>query len=63
MPESNNQEKLDLLIEEVRHLRREIFYNRLAMAVFFIIALFYLHMEAKNVSDALGMFIEMFMPG
>lgn len=48
--------------KEMKALRNELFYNRIAMTIFFLIALFYIHQETSRVSDVLATFMEMLLP-
>lgn len=52
----------DVYLAELKKIRKEIYYNRIVMAIFFVIALFYIHQEAGRISDVLATFMEMLMP-
>ena len=50
------------ILEDLSRLRTEIFYNRIVMAIFLVISLFYFNLKISSVGNALGTFIEMLMP-
>ena len=62
MEEKNTSEQNNQLMQKIDKLQHEVFYNRVAMAVFFIISLLYINLKTGNIANALGTFIEMFMP-
>lgn len=49
------------LLYEIKALKREIWYNRIVLAIFFGIGLFYIHLQTSRLGDILGTFIQMFM--
>ena len=54
--------KEDMILAKLDRIQKEIWYSRLAMAVFLVISLFYINMKTNNIASALATFIEMFMP-
>ena len=48
--------------KEMKALRNELFYNRIAMTIFFLIALFSIHQETSRISDVLAKYMEMLLP-
>ena len=50
------------LIAEHQKLRREIWYNRLALAIVLGISMYYIHLQSSRLGDVIGTLIEMFLP-
>ena len=60
--EETPKTKEDMILAKLDKIQKEIWYSRLAMAVFLVISLFYINMKTNNIANALATFIEMFMP-
>ena len=60
--ENNNEEMNKEILKKLDRLQHEIWYTRIAMAVFFVIAMFYFNMKTSELGNALGTFMEMFLP-
>ena len=54
--------KEDLILKKLDKLQREVWYNRITMAIFLVVALFYINLKVDNLGSVLGTLIEMFMP-
>ena len=64
--DTNNAEKPacrdEEILKEIKRLQKEVWYNRLAMAIFLIVSMLYIKLQTGRIGDTLGVFIEMFMP-
>ena len=65
-PETSTQEKSleeqnEAILKAMDRLQKEVWYNRVAMSVFLVVALFYINFKASHLGDILGTFIQMFM--
>ena len=60
--ENNNEEMDKEILKKLDRLQHEIWYTRIVMAVFFVIAMFYFNMKTSEIGSALGTFMEMFLP-
>ena len=49
------------VLAKLDRLQTEVRYNRIVMAIFLIISLFYFNLKISGIGNALGTFIEMFM--
>ena len=48
--------------KEVNRLTREVWYNRVALAMFLALSLFYVHLQTSRLGDVIGTLIEIFLP-
>lgn len=48
--------------KEVNRLTREVWYNRVALAMFLALSLFYIHLQTSRLGDVIGTLIEIFLP-
>lgn len=47
--------------EELKKLKKEIFYNRIIQGVFLLLVLFYIHMKIESINDTISLLIQVFM--
>ena len=52
----------DELMKKLDKIQNELMWNRVAMAIFFTITMFYIHQETSNICGLISTFIEIFMP-
>ena len=57
----DNKTDYEQILAKLDKLQTEMRYNRIIMAIFLIISLFYFNLKISSVGNALGTFIEMFM--
>lgn len=48
--------------KEIKRLTREVWYNRVALAMFLALSLFYIHLQTSRLGDVIGTLIEIFLP-
>lgn len=48
--------------KEQKRLTREVWYNRVALAMFLALSLFYIHLQTSRLGDVIGTLIEIFLP-
>lgn len=48
--------------KEQKRLIREVWYNRVALAMFLALSLFYIHLQTSRLGDVIGTLIEIFLP-
>lgn len=60
--ESIKKQNEDML-NSINRLQKEVFYNRLVFALFFLAAMYYIDLKTTRLGDVIGTLIEMFMPG
>ena len=48
--------------KEQKRLTREVWYNRVALAMFLALSLFYIHLQTSPHGDVNGTLIEIFLP-
>lgn len=65
----SDREIIEILLEETREQRkeqkrltREVWYNRVALAMFLALSLFYIHLQTSRLGDVIGTLIEIFLP-
>lgn len=56
------KEQNETIIGLQKRLLKEVFYNRVIYTICLIIALLYVHFQFLNVSEILGMLIQIFLP-
>lgn len=64
-----DREIIEALLKETREQRkeqkrliREVWYNRVALAMFLALSLFYIHLQTSRLGDVIGTLIEIFLP-
>lgn len=69
MFKTDNEKKTELtmseyetLVSKIDKLQTEVWYNRIVMAIFLVIAIVFIDIKTDNIADVLSTFIEMFMP-
>ena len=65
----SDREIIEMLLKETREQRkeqkrliREVWYNRVALAMFLVLSLFYIHLQTSRLGDVIGTLIEIFLP-
>lgn len=65
----SDREIIEALLKETREQRkeqkrltREVWYNRVALAMFLALSLFYIHLQTSRLGDVIGTLIEIFLP-
>ena len=64
-----DREIIETLLKETREQRKEqkrltheVWYNRVALAMFLALSLFYIHLQTSRLGDVIGTLIEIFLP-
>ena len=62
METKEKKEPIEQVLEEIKILKKEVFYNRVLLGIFLIFSLLYVHFQMTNLGDIIGMLVQIFMP-